>query len=77
MEDSEDQAQMLEMFHQVCEQASLEFDATVVQCNEQGFLACFGFPIAYEDAARRAARTGLRMLDDLKALDDRIWRNVK
>ena len=43
-------------------------DGAVVQCNEQGFLACFGYPVAYEDAARRAARAGLRMLDELKDL---------
>ena len=36
-----------------------QFDGTVVQCNEQGLLACFGYPVAYEDAARRAARAGL------------------
>ena len=32
------------------------FDGTVVQCNEQGVLVCFGYPVAFEDAARRAAR---------------------
>ena len=49
-------------------------DGTVVQCNEQGFLACFGYPVAYEDAARRAARAGLRMLDELKDLGDQLRR---
>ena len=28
-----------------------QFGGTVVQCNEEGLLACFGFPVAYEDAA--------------------------
>ena len=66
--------QSLAVFEQICEQAVREFDGTVVQCNEQGFLACFGYPVAYEDAARRAARAGLRMLDDLKALGERLRR---
>ena len=66
--DAEDQAQVLRAFQQACEQAVRHFDGTVVQCNEQGLLACFGYPVAYEDAARRAARAGLRLLDDVKAL---------
>ena len=59
---------MLRAFQQACEQAVRRFDGTVVQCNEEGLLACFGYPVAYEDAARRAARTGLGLLEDMKAL---------
>jgi len=72
--DAEDQAKVLQMFEQICEQAARGLDGTVVQCNEQGFLACFGYPVAYEDAARRAARSGLRMLDELKDLGDQLRR---
>jgi serine/threonine protein kinase/predicted ATPase len=72
--DAEDQAAVLRLFQQHCEQAVRRFDGTVVQCNERGLLACFGYPVAYEDAARRAARTGLRMLDDLKSLGERLHR---
>ncbi len=70
--DTEDQAQVLRAFQQACEQAVRHFDGTVVQCNEQGLLACFGYPVAYEDAARRAARAGLRLLDDVKALGGQL-----
>ena len=62
--DAEDQARMLRAFQQPCEQAVRRFDGTVVQCNEQGLLACFGYPVAHEDAARRAARAGLGLLED-------------
>jgi class 3 adenylate cyclase/predicted ATPase len=72
--DAEDQARMLRAFQQPCEQAVLRFDGTVVQCNEEGLLACFGYPVAYEDAARRAALAGLGLLDDLKALGERLRR---
>ena len=72
--DAEDQANVLQMFQQVCEQAVREFEGTVVQCNEQGFLACFGYPVAYEDAARRAAKSGLRLLDQLKELAEKLCR---
>ena len=75
--DAEDQAEVMRAFQQACEQAVRRFDGTVVQCNEQGLLACFGYPVAYEDAARRAARTGLGILEDLNALGERLRREQK
>jgi serine/threonine protein kinase/tetratricopeptide (TPR) repeat protein len=72
--DAEDQAKVLQLFEQICERAVRGLDGTVVQCNEQGFLACFGYPVAYEDAARRAARAGLRMLDELRDLGEQLRR---
>ena len=75
--DAEDQAKVLRAFQQACEQAVRRFDGTVVQCNEQGLLACFGYPVAYEDAARRAARAGLGLLDDMKALGEQLRREHK
>src|SRR5580692_3159338 len=61
--ETENQAQVLRAYQQACEQAVRHFNGTVVQCNEQGLLGCFGYPVAYEDAARCAARAGLRLLD--------------
>ena len=75
--DAEDQAEVLRAFQQACEQAVRRFDGTVVQCNEQGLLVCFGYPVAYEDAARRAARTGLGILEDMKALGEQLRREHK
>ena len=66
--DTEDQARMLRTFQEVCERAVWHFDGAVLQCTEQGLLACFGYPVAHEDAARRAAEAGLRLLHDLWAL---------
>ncbi len=72
--DAEDQAQVLRAFQQACEQAVRPFEGTVVQCNEQGLLVCFGYPVAYEDAARRAARAGLGIVENLKALGEQLRR---
>jgi serine/threonine protein kinase/tetratricopeptide (TPR) repeat protein len=72
--DPEDQAQALQSFGEICQQTAVEFGGTVVQVNEQGFLACFGYPIAFEDAARRAARAGLRMLERLQQLGEQFRR---
>ncbi|HEV7998586.1 MAG TPA: protein kinase, partial [Planctomycetaceae bacterium] len=66
--EAEDQAKVLNVFQQACTAAVRPFDGTVVQCNEQGLLACFGFPVAYEDSARRAARAGLNLLTAMDEL---------
>ena len=42
--DAEDQARVQRAFQQACEQAVGRFDGTIVQCNEQGLLVCFGYP---------------------------------
>jgi class 3 adenylate cyclase len=70
--DAEDQARVLRGFQQACDQAARRLGGTVVQCNEQGLLVCFGYPVAYEDSAGRAAQTGLGILDDLKPLGERF-----
>jgi len=69
--DTEDQVRVLGAFEQACQQPVRQFGGTVVQCNEKGLLACFGFPVAYENAARRAARSGQALLDVLKTLGER------
>src|ERR1700746_782953 len=75
--DTEDQAQALRTFQQACEEVVRRFDGTVVQCNEQGLLACFGYPVAYEDAAARAARAGLELLTDLKPWGTQLFQRHK
>jgi class 3 adenylate cyclase/predicted ATPase len=75
--DAEDQSKVLRGFQQACDQAARRLGGTVVQCNEQGLLVCFGYPVAYEDSAGRAAQTGLGILDDLKALGERFRREHK
>jgi class 3 adenylate cyclase/predicted ATPase len=72
--DAEDQAQVLRAFQQSCQQAARRFGGTVVQCNEQGLVACFGYPVAYEDAARRAAHSGLEIAADMARLSERLSR---
>jgi serine/threonine protein kinase/tetratricopeptide (TPR) repeat protein len=75
--DSEDQAKVLSAFQQTCAHAMRSLDGTVVQCNETGLLACFGYPVAYEDSARRAARAGLSLLNELEELGKRFRHEYK
>ena len=70
--DAEDQVQVLRAFQQACEQVVHQFEGSVVQCNEEGLLACYGYPVAYENAAHRAALTGLGLLEEMKALGKRL-----
>ena len=65
--DAEDQARVLRGFQEACDRASRRFDGTVVQCDEHGLLLCFGYPIAYEDGARRAAHTALAILKEMES----------
>jgi serine/threonine protein kinase/predicted ATPase len=70
--DAEDQARMLRTFQESCEESILRFGGTVVQRTDTGLLACFGFPVAYEDAAGRAARSGLAIVDALTSSRPRV-----
>ena len=65
--DAEDQARMLRAFQEPCEELIHTFGGTVVQRTDTGLLACFGFPVAYEDTAGRAARSGLAIVDAMKS----------
>ena len=75
--DAEDQAHVVQAFCQACEQAVQSFGGTIVQCNEKGLLVCFGYPVAYEDGARRAAQTGFGILDDMKVLAEQLRKEQK
>ncbi len=72
--DAEEQAKLLNAFRDYCEDVVRRFDGTVVQCNDQGLLACFGYPIAQEDAAPRAAHAALSLFSGMPALADQFQR---
>jgi serine/threonine protein kinase/predicted ATPase len=72
--DAEDQSDVLRAFQRACEDGVRRFDGAAVGCNEQGLLACFGYPVAHEDAARRAVRAGLGILEQMEALGVRLGR---
>ena len=70
--DAEDQARVLRGFQQACDVAARRFDGTVVQCDERGLLVCFGYPVAFEDGARRAAHTAVAILEEMESLAGRL-----
>lgn len=46
-----------------CEATIHHFGGTLIPTGTQDQLVCFGYPVSYEDAARRAVQTGLAVLE--------------
>ena len=63
--DPEEQARVRTWFDRVRDDVVERFGGTVTQQTHVGFAACFGYPVAHEDAARRAAAASLKLLEEL------------
>jgi serine/threonine protein kinase/tetratricopeptide (TPR) repeat protein len=72
--DAKARTKVLSTFHNICQQAIQQSDGTIVRWNDDSLLACFGYPIAYEDAVPRAAKAALAILDALKVLGTTVHR---
>src|SRR5262245_8763834 len=70
--DAEDQARVLRGFQEACHLAADAFEGTVIQCDENGLLLCFGYPVAFEDGARRATHAALAILGEMTSLAERL-----
>jgi serine/threonine protein kinase/tetratricopeptide (TPR) repeat protein len=70
--DDEEQSKTLLAFQEICEEAVGNQAGTIIQCNEEGFVACFGYPIAYEDASVRATNAALSIRQTLRLLSDYV-----
>jgi serine/threonine protein kinase/predicted ATPase len=75
--DTEDQARVVRALQQACEQVVTRFGGSILQLTEHGVIACFGYPTAHEDAARRAARAALGIRRDVEAINQQIKRQFK
>lgn len=69
---TEERTRINQAFQQACTSATLNNKGTVVQCSAERFLACFGYPIAFEDAAQRAIWTALELMKQLKSKSKQI-----
>src|SRR6478736_3116845 len=70
--DPEDLRELTGLYHSVCEPAIRKHDGHIAQFQGDGVLAYFGYPVAHEDDARRAVRSGLEILAGLTALNVRL-----
>ncbi|MBI2807937.1 MAG: protein kinase [Planctomycetes bacterium] len=73
--DLEEQSEIQAAYQRLCAQVLGRHGGTVLQVTEQALLACFGFPIAHEDAAARAVRAGLAILEDVRPWKEQILRD--
>ncbi len=73
--DYEEQHDIHTTYQEACANVIKRFDGTVMQMTEKATLACFGFPVAYEDAAARAIRTGLSIMKEVAPLRERLQRD--
>jgi class 3 adenylate cyclase len=70
--DPEDYRAVVRAYQAAAVAAMQPFDGYVVQYLGDGLLVYFGYPQAYEDAAQRAVRTGLAMMDAMALLNTRL-----
>jgi class 3 adenylate cyclase/tetratricopeptide (TPR) repeat protein len=67
--DPENFREVVRAYHQTCAQVIQRFDGYLAQYLGDGVLAYFGYPVAHEDDAQRAVRTGLNLLDAIEPLN--------
>jgi serine/threonine protein kinase/predicted ATPase len=70
--DDEDKVEVLRAFQQMWDAAINRFEGITLQSTDEGIVACFGYPIAHEDAVRRAARAALGILEATVTLNQTL-----
>jgi serine/threonine protein kinase/tetratricopeptide (TPR) repeat protein len=68
----EEQYDVLVEFQKLCEESVRENDGRIALLSGDSVIMCFGYPTAYEDAARRATGSGLLLLQRLRDLSERL-----
>ena len=70
--DPEEQHEVLSDYLAAAGKAVARLGGTVVQAAGRELLVCLGYPVSYEDAARRAVLTGLAIRDAVAELAGRL-----
>jgi predicted ATPase/DNA-binding winged helix-turn-helix (wHTH) protein len=66
--DHEDFRTIVRAFDTACESVIQHYEGYIAQYDSHGLLAYFGYPLAYEDAARRAVHAGLGLVEAVQRL---------
>ena len=72
--DPEDLRDTVKAYQEVCNRVIRRFEGSVAQYLGDGILAYFGYPVAHEDDARRAAKAGLEIAREIRTLNRRLGR---
>jgi class 3 adenylate cyclase len=70
--DPEDWRAMVRAYQEVCAKVIARFEGYIAQYLGDGLLVYFGYPLAHEDDAQRAARAGLGIIEALDQLNTRL-----
>jgi class 3 adenylate cyclase/tetratricopeptide (TPR) repeat protein len=70
--DPEDLRDVVAAYQEICGEVIAAFDGQVAQYLGDGLLVYFGYPHAHEDDAIRAIHVGLRILDEVPRLSERL-----
>jgi len=70
--DPEDYRAAVRAYQAACAPVIERFDGYIAQYLGDGLLVYFGYPLAHEDDAQRAVRTGLAMIEAMGALATRL-----
>src|SRR5262249_29385495 len=68
----EDLREVVRAYQQVCSAIIARFEGHIAQYVGDGLLVYFGYPLAHEDDAQRAVRTGLGIIEALGQLNTRL-----
>ncbi len=74
--DPEDLVELLESYQAVCRDAVILYEGRVTQFLGDGVVAFFGYPIAHEDDEVRATRAALRVVEDIKVVNQGIGKRL-
>src|SRR5262245_51885636 len=75
--DPEDYRAVVQQYQQTCMAVIQRHDGYLAQYLGDGLLVYFGYPVAHEDDARRAVRTGLEIIGELQQLNTQLLRPIK
>src|SRR6266568_4470327 len=70
--DPEDLREVVRAYQEVCAKVVARFEGHIAQYLGDGLLVYFGYPLAHEDDAQRAVRTGLGIIEALGQLNTRL-----
>ena len=70
--DPEDLREVVRAYQETCAKVIARFEGHIAQYLGDGLLVYFGYPLAHEDDAQRAVRTGLGIVEALGQLNTRL-----
>jgi class 3 adenylate cyclase/predicted ATPase len=70
--DPEEWGDVVRAYQEMCAKVIARFEGHIAQYLGDGLLVYFGYPLAHEDDAPRAVRTGLGIIDALRQLNIRL-----